>query len=292
MLQISEMSRDERRETKQLIERATERVIEAYKHSETPREAVETLVEAYGYADAVQMVATVVNRVGLWDGRIYDGVREWAQSTYAPKNEFMEALGLYGVDSWIHSAHVNQLGLEMKKQLEQELKKPEPTETEPEEPTEEEKAEAEKAELLDLLTASRERIERKPQRSAWNKGVNLYAFELLDSLEEFAEGGCLHAEDLADRKTRKKAMLNGAQNWQEFSWGGCSLIYNGDIAERLCTPSELKKTRNGERRPNSREEWLDTQARALFQASARVSAAIAQETAHRDYMRQKNDREI
>lgn len=151
---------------------------------------------------------------------------------------------------------------------------------------------AERRDLLDLLTASRERIEREPQRSAWNKGVNLYAFELLDYLEELAEGGYLHAEDLADRASRKKAMLNGAWDWSEYSWGGCSLIYDTDIAERLCTPSELEKTRNGERRPNAREEWLDTQARALFQASARVSAAIAQETAHRDYMRQKNDREI
>lgn len=160
------------------------------------------------------------------------------------------------------------------------------------EPTEEEKAEAEKADLLELLTASRERIEREPQRSAWNKGVNLYAFELLDYLEELAEGDYLHAEDLAGRASRKKAMLNGAQDWNEYSWGGCSLIYDGDIAERLCTPSELKKTRGGERRPNSREEWLDTQARALFQASARVSAAIARETARRDYERQKNDRDI
>lgn len=35
--------------------------------------------------------------------------------------------------------------------------------------------------------------------------------------------------------------------------------------------SELKKTRHGERRPNSREEWLDTQARALYQACNRVA---------------------
>lgn len=48
------------------------------------------------------------------------------------------------------------------------------------------------------------------------------------------------------------------------------MIYNADIAERLCCPSELKKTRNGERRPNNREEWLDTQARALYQAASRV----------------------
>ena len=66
-------------------------------------------------------------------------------------------------------------------------------------------------------------------------------------------------------------MLNGAQNWSEYSWGGSALICNGDIAERLCTPSELKKTRNGERRPNSREEWLDTQARALYKACNRVA---------------------
>lgn len=52
------------------------------------------------------------------------------------------------------------------------------------------------------------------------------------------------------------------------------MIYDSDIAERLCNPSELKKTRNGERRPNGREEWLDTQARALFQAANRVCRHI------------------
>lgn len=53
-----------------------------------------------------------------------------------------------------------------------------------------------------------------------------------------------------------------------------TLIYNSDIAARLCCPSELKRTRNGDRRPNSREEWLDTQARALFQAANRVYKAL------------------
>ena len=52
-----------------------------------------------------------------------------------------------------------------------------------------------------------------------------------------------------------------------------SIIYDSDIAERLCTPSELKKTRNGERKPNSREEWLDVQARALRQAFSRIYTA-------------------
>lgn len=67
-----------------------------------------------------------------------------------------------------------------------------------------------------------------------------------------------------------KAMLNGARDWKEFSKGGFSLIYNEDIAKRLCSPSELKKVENGRRNPNSREDWLDVQARALSQAASLV----------------------
>lgn len=104
-------------------------------------------------------------------------------------------------------------------------------------------------------------------RSAWDKGVVAYALELLEELEEAISGGYFDAEDLNSPALVRSQLLNGASDWNHYSWGGCSLIYNSDIAERLCTPSELKKTRNGERRPNAREEWLDTQARALFQAS-------------------------
>jgi hypothetical protein len=68
-------------------------------------------------------------------------------------------------------------------------------------------------------------------------------------------------------------LLNGASNWDQYSWGGCSLICDRDIAIRLCTPSELKKTRNGERRPNDREMWLDTQTRALRQAWFQIMRA-------------------
>ena len=62
-------------------------------------------------------------------------------------------------------------------------------------------------------------------------------------------------------------MMNGAENWRRYSYGGSSLIYDKDIAERLCTPSELKRTRGGMRKPNSSETWLDVQTRALNQAA-------------------------
>ncbi len=117
-------------------------------------------------------------------------------------------------------------------------------------------------------------IESEKQRSAWDKGVTKYALELVEQLGEQINGGYFEELDLTESKKVRAALLNGAANWSQYSWGGSALIYNGDIAKRLCCPSELKKTRNGERRPNSREEWLDTQARALFQAANRVCRHI------------------
>lgn len=113
----------------------------------------------------------------------------------------------------------------------------------------------------------KQKLETRKDRSAWDKGIAIYALELLDEIKESIDYNGKEPETLEELK---RIALNGAENWDEYSWGGCSLIYNGDIAERLCTPSELKKTRNGERRPNNREEWLDVQARALRQAYSRI----------------------
>lgn len=118
-------------------------------------------------------------------------------------------------------------------------------------------------------------LETRKDRSAWNKGVTVYALEMLDDVAESID---YNGKEPETRAELKALALNGAKNWEEYSWGGSALIYNGDIAERLGTQSELKKTRGGERRPNSREEWLDTQARALYQAFRRL--AIAWETAN------------
>ena len=105
-------------------------------------------------------------------------------------------------------------------------------------------------------------IENMKARSAWDRGVKEYAYELVEGLE---------VEEIpADSQELKSLLLNGADTWEQYSWGGSSLIYDFDIAERLCTPSELKRAKGGERRPNSREEWLDVQARSLLQAANRI----------------------
>lgn len=110
------------------------------------------------------------------------------------------------------------------------------------------------------------KLEALRLRSAWARGVRVYALESLE--------GCEGEEIAENWEVLKSDLLNGAKNWKEFSWGGCSLIYDQDIALRLSNPSELKKTRNGARKPNAQEEWLDTQARALYQAFNMIYRAM------------------
>ena len=110
-------------------------------------------------------------------------------------------------------------------------------------------------------------VEEIPNTSAWKKGVKEYTDELLDNLEEKAQ----YYERLPrNEKELKEWLLNGAMDWEDYSYGGCSLIYDGDIAERLCTPSELKKKDGGRLAPNRREGWLDVQTRALRDAYCRI----------------------
>ena len=102
-------------------------------------------------------------------------------------------------------------------------------------------------------------------RSAWSRAVHAYAIELVESLDDSA--------DLSNERLLEKAMLNGAGDWQQYSEGGCALVYDADIAERVCSASELRRCKGGERQPNSRENWIECQARALSQASALVRRA-------------------
>lgn len=112
--------------------------------------------------------------------------------------------------------------------------------------------------IKELKTA----IDNDPARSAWDKAVKLYAYELIEEKEDDTE----FYGSPADRKD----LLNGASSWHEYSWGGSALIYNYEIAERVCSPSEYKRRKEGELPPNSSEEWLDVQARALHQAERMI----------------------
>ena len=221
----------------------------------TPAQTVAAFVESVGYEAAVEIVASLVNR-SAWDGRISRRCAEWANTQENSwDEEACSRLSIY--TNRIHTAHLDQIAAAMMKY--------EPT-TEP--AAEEAQEAAEEAQQESTLDKVAVELEAHKDRSAWGRGVNAYALELVEELRERA---AYEGRNPEPGKECREWMLNGAQDWNQYSWGGSSLIYDGDIAERLCTPSELKKTRHGERRPNSKEEWLDVQARALRQACDRVA---------------------
>ncbi len=113
----------------------------------------------------------------------------------------------------------------------------------------------------------KKRVESYKAVSAWGRGVKKYALDLLDHVEEGIEGNWFNDADILAPNLLRKELLNGAMNWDEYSLSGCALIYDKDIAERLCTPSELKKKKGGRLQPNSRKTWIELQAQALYQAA-------------------------
>lgn len=116
----------------------------------------------------------------------------------------------------------------------------------------------------------KKRVESHKAASAWNRGVKAYALDLLDRLEEAIQGNWFSDADILSPNLLKKELLNGAADWLEYSEGGCALVYDEDIAKRLCTPSELKQKKGGRLQPNSRETWIEVQARALYQAASLI----------------------
>lgn len=110
----------------------------------------------------------------------------------------------------------------------------------------------------------RARLEAVKTRSCWDRGVKGFALNLLRSYIDICEYCDNNGRPIPE--LNEATLLNGAADWREYCEGGCALIYDADIACELCTPSELKKTDNGNKAPNTRETWMNVQARAYSQA--------------------------
>jgi len=106
--------------------------------------------------------------------------------------------------------------------------------------------------LYDIYTA----IESMSFRSKWDKGVKRYALELIENAVDNMDA--LTWDDIKEGK-----IWNGADGVKSFSYGGDRLIWDGDIANRLLTASELKKWNAGKW---NGPEMIVLQTRALVQA--------------------------
>ena len=115
--------------------------------------------------------------------------------------------------------------------------------------------------MLDI-TATREFIKSSNRpRSAWDRGVAQYVEDFLFWLEDYQ----INERPVDCLEQLLPVLLNGAKDWKQYSEGGCSLIYNKDIAERLCTPAQLRDFRAGVPRMLNLD-WIGIQTRALYHA--------------------------
>lgn len=129
---------------------------------------------------------------------------------------------------------------------------------------------------------------QKPARSRWDRAVIEDAEEMIsEAIDNIRDNPEEAPRDLTALTAELlNVSISTLQSWgrddgnggikdlykcaHESSWGGSHLCYNCDIARHYCTPSELKRTRDGARRPNAREDWPDVQARAIYQALSKI----------------------
>lgn len=78
----------------------------------------------------------------------------------------------------------------------------------------------------------KKKILESPAQTKWEKGVKQYALELATEAEE---------KEYLSEEEFEKALLNGAQDWRQYSYGGCSLINDDEIFCRLFTQTTLRK---------------------------------------------------
>lgn len=114
------------------------------------------------------------------------------------------------------------------------------------------------------LVRMRAYVMAQKARSAWDKGVKEYALDILENVDWY-ELSCQFSEYVTWQRFRR-CLLNGADDWAKYSWGGAALCYNEDICRRLCPKSFQKRKRSGMLPPEGRREWLDVQTSALHNA--------------------------
>ena len=115
-----------------------------------------------------------------------------------------------------------------------------------------------------LIRDIRDKIDVRPGLSIWDAGVHRYA---VDIFTNYIENRCLsiYIDASMLETVTEKGLLNGADNWQQYSISGNTLIYTDDICMRLFGRKPL---------PNEVKDWLGIQAQALQQAAQLILQAV------------------
>lgn len=114
--------------------------------------------------------------------------------------------------------------------------------------------------------------EQKHAKGIYQKAICQYAFELVDNIADNYITTADELEHLENITNLKERALNGASDWRQYSWGGCSLCYNYDILRRLFCKSIAKKYENADSVRG--RHLLDWQASALSKAFSKINFII------------------
>lgn len=114
--------------------------------------------------------------------------------------------------------------------------------------------------------------EQEKARGTYQKAIYQYAFELVDNIADNYITTAEELEHLESIANLKERALNGATNWNQYSWGGCSLCYNFDILNRLFCKFIAKKYENADSVRG--RHLLDYQASALARAFCKINFII------------------
>ena len=109
------------------------------------------------------------------------------------------------------------------------------------------------------LLAEAEKMSRT-ERTYWSRGVASLIRDYGEEVLQEHDGEIVSARDFF------KLWNCGNDSLRDAVYAGSFDIWNYDIAKRLCTPSELKKSNEGMRNPNRCENWIDVEIRAMYQA--------------------------
>ena len=100
-----------------------------------------------------------------------------------------------------------------------------------------------------------------------DKAVFQYALELMDTYNYRANK---EGRDAVATPELEKWLLEGADDWSQYSYGGCSLIATYDIIERIGTDKQLRKYEEDGCAWHDSEGWLDDQTKYLIKAKTRI----------------------
>ena len=106
------------------------------------------------------------------------------------------------------------------------------------------------------LVAEAEKLSRT-ERTYWSRGVASLIRDYAEDVLKEHDGEEVTSDEFY------KLWDCGNDTLRDAVYGGSYDICNYDIAKRLLSPSEFKKSKEGMRRPNRNEEWLDIEYRAI-----------------------------